>query len=235
MLCVPAHVALIMDGNGRWAAARGLSRSEGHRRGASSVRKVLRAAEREGVKYVTLYALSSENFFRPRDEIDFLMNLCERFLKKFGKKFFERRTRFRMIGDPSPLPDSLQHTIGKLESDTASFDQFNVTVALNYSARSEIVRAVKNLFRDGGAVDDLGWDVLRTYLYTAELPDPDLIIRTSGEQRLSNFLLLQSAYAEFFFTKTFWPDFGEKEFLVAIEDYKHREKRMGRVNGKKSV
>jgi undecaprenyl diphosphate synthase len=141
-----------------------------------------------------------------------------------------------MIGDPARLPPSLQTMIEKLEGDTAIFDRFNVTVALNYGARDEIVRAVRNLFSDGCAdVDCLTWDVLRRYLYTSELPDPDLVIRTSGERRLSNFLLLQSAYSEFFFTKTLWPDFGEREFLAAIDDYRHREKRMGGINDKANI
>jgi undecaprenyl diphosphate synthase len=225
-----------MDGNGRWAKYRGLPRYEGHRRGAAVVKKVLRAAERVGIKYVTLYALSSENLSRPRAEVDFLMDLCEKFLRRHGGNFIKRMVRFRVIGDPSQLSESLRTTIWQLERDTAEFDRFNVTVALNYGARGEIVHAIKALFH--GADADIGaltWDVLRKYLYTSNLPDPDFIIRTSGEQRLSNFLLLQAAYAEFFFTKTLWPDFGEVKFLEAVDDYRHREKRIGNIDGKACI
>jgi undecaprenyl diphosphate synthase len=198
--------------------------------------KSFASCEKIGIEYITLFAFSSENFSRPHEEVSFLMNLCEKLLKRFWKNFVEKGIRFRMIGDPFLLPSSLQNAIAKLENDTAKFREFNVTVALNYGARNEIVRAVENILRDPTLPPEtITWEVLRNYLYTADLPDPDLIIRTSGEQRLSNFLLLQSAYAEFFFTKTLWPDFGEIEFLAAIEDYKNREKRMGSVNEKTST
>ncbi|MDR1401524.1 MAG: di-trans,poly-cis-decaprenylcistransferase [Puniceicoccales bacterium] len=233
MLGVPTHVALIMDGNGRWAALHGLTRSEGHRRGAMSVRKVLRTAEKIGITHVTLYAFSSENFSRPKAEVNFLMNLFEKYAKKYARIFSENKIRFRAIGDLSKLPNSLRIVVEKLAKHTEAFDNFNVTIALNYGARSEIVMAIKNLC-DGKEIDTrrTSWDMLQKYLYTANLPDPDLIIRTSGEQRLSNFLLLQAAYAELYFTKTFWPDFGEKEFLTAIEDYQHRKRRMGNTDEK---
>ncbi|MDR1433039.1 MAG: di-trans,poly-cis-decaprenylcistransferase [Puniceicoccales bacterium] len=236
MLRVPIHVALIMDGNGRWAASRGLPRSEGHRKGAAAVKKILRAAERLGIAYVTFYAFSSENFSRSKAEVDFLMGLFEKFLKKYEKKLAENGIRFRTIGDPYRLPDSLQEVIKEIGENTKKFTKFNLTIALNYGARSEVIRAIRRLCADGDAdIDHLHWDGFKKYLDSSDLPDPDLIIRTSGEQRLSNFLMLQGAYAELYFTKTFWPDFGEVEFLRAVEDYRQRERRIGTANGKKNI
>lgn len=227
------HVAFIMDGNGRWAQARGLPRHEGHRRGAAVVKKILRVVEKNGIKYATFFAFSSENFSRPESEINFLMNLFEKFLKKYNKTFCEKEVRFRAIGDLSQLPINLQLAIEKLIQNTACFDKFHLTIALNYGARSEVIYAMRNLLKNKNVdVDNLTWEDFEQYLYTKDLPDPDLIIRTSGEQRLSNFLLLQSAYAELYFTKTYWPDFDEKEFLLAIEDYGIRERRMGKINDK---
>jgi undecaprenyl diphosphate synthase len=233
---IPTHVALIMDGNGRWARARGLPRSEGHRRGAMVVGDILRVARDIGIGYVTLYAFSTENFSRPAAEVTFLMGLFEKFLRKHRGAFVKNSVRFRAIGDLEKLPKSLRTTVEKLVETTAACGAFNVTVALNYGARGEIVQAVKAIVADGRiSADCLCWDVVRQHLDTADLPDPDLIIRTSGEQRLSNFLLLQSAYAELYFTKTHWPDFDGKCFLAAIDDYKHRKRRMGNVDDKASI
>jgi undecaprenyl diphosphate synthase len=230
---IPAHVAFIMDGNGRWAQARGLPRHEGHRRGAAVVKKILRIAEKNGIKYATFFAFSSENFSRPESEVNFLMNLFERFLKKYSKTLCEKEVRFRAIGNLWQLPLNLQLAIEKLTQSTVHFDRFHLTMALNYGARSEVIRAIGNLFKNKNVdVENLTWKDFEQHLYTKDLPDPDLVIRTSGEQRLSNFLLLQSAYAELYFTKTYWPDFNEKEFLLAIEDYGTRERRMGKINDK---
>ncbi|MDR1173618.1 MAG: di-trans,poly-cis-decaprenylcistransferase [Puniceicoccales bacterium] len=230
---IPVHVAFIMDGNGRWAQAHGLPRHEGHRRGASVIKKVLRVAEKSGIKYVTFFAFSSENFSRPESEVNFLMNLFEKFLKKYGKTLCEKEVRFRAIGNLSQLSLNLQLAIEKLAQSTAHFDKFHLTVALNYGARSEVIQAIGNLLKNKDVdVENLTWEDFEQYLYTKDLPDPDLIIRTSGEQRLSNFLLLQLAYAELYFTKTYWPDFNEEEFLLAIEDYGARERRMGKINDK---
>jgi undecaprenyl diphosphate synthase len=233
MKLLPTHVALIMDGNGRWAKERGLPRNEGHRRGATVARKISQLARKIGIKYATFFAFSSENFSRPAAEVSFLMNLFERLIKKYGKSFIGDGTRFRAIGDLDRLPKSLQLVLAQLERNTSHFDAFHLTMAIGYGARWEILRAVQSIVsegqRDSAAID---WDYLKRHLCTADLPDPDLVIRTSGERRLSNFLLLQSAYAELFFTKTYWPNFGEKEFLTAIEDYGHRERRIGNVDGK---
>ncbi|MDR2603064.1 MAG: di-trans,poly-cis-decaprenylcistransferase [Puniceicoccales bacterium] len=230
---IPVHVAFIMDGNGRWAQARGLPRHEGHRRGATVVKKILRIAEKKGIKYATFFAFSSENFSRPESEVNFLMNLFEKFLKKYGKTLCEKEIRFRAIGNLWQLPFNLQFAIENLTQNTARFDRFHLTMALNYGARSEVIQAIGNLLKNKDVdVGNLTWEDFEQYLYTKDLPDPDLIIRTSGEQRLSNFLLLQSAYAELYFTKTHWPDFNEEEFLLAIEDYGTRERRMGKINDK---
>ncbi|MDR2778687.1 MAG: di-trans,poly-cis-decaprenylcistransferase [Puniceicoccales bacterium] len=235
MSCVPVHIAFIMDGNGRWAQAHGLPRYEGHRKGASVLKKVLRIAEKNGIKYVTFFAFSSENFSRPKPEVDFLMNLFERFLKKYHKILCEKKIRFRAIGNLLQLPINLQFAIEELTQNTAHFDSFHITIALNYGARNEVIQAIGNLLEDKDIkVKKLTWEGFEQYLYTKDLPDPDLIIRTSGEQRLSNFLLLQSAYAELYFTKTYWPDFNEKELLSAIKDYGARERRMGKINDKTS-
>jgi undecaprenyl diphosphate synthase len=162
------------------------------------------------------------------DEVNFLMKLFEKSLRKYGKKFVKNGVRFRVIGDMSKLPALLQTTICEFSNDTKNFSRFNVTIAINYGARDEIVQAVRNICRDKNIdPDEIDWGFLQKYLYTADLPDPDLIIRTSGELRLSNFLLLQGAYSELFFTKTLWPDFWEREFREAIENYQHRERRMG--------
>ena len=229
----PRHIAIIMDGNGRWAQAKGWPRVRGHRHGVTAVKKVLRAAPNFGVKYVTLYAFSTENFSRPKSEVDFLIKLFERALKKSQKSFIQNKIRFRAIGDLSKFPQSLQLATETLTSNTAQFEDFNVTVAINYGARDEMVRAAKLLLNEPcNQINELSWDTIQKKLYTADLPDPDLVIRTSGEQRLSNFLLLQSAYAELYFTNVMWPDFNEEELAKAIENYNMRERRMGNIYAK---
>jgi undecaprenyl diphosphate synthase len=233
MLAIPEHVALIMDGNGRWAKARGLPRNEGHRRGAAAVKNVIGAARKIGVSYLSLYAFSSENFSRPKSEVDFLMRLMEKFLNGYRRRIVANGICFRTIGDSSALPSSLRTAMESLVRETSTFEKFNLTIAVNYGARDEVIRAIGNFFGDKNFdISRLRWSEFRKYLDTAELPDPDLVIRTSGERRLSNFLALQSAYSELYFTETLWPDFGEEEFLCAIDDYRRRERRMGNVDGK---
>ena len=236
MLDVPRHVAIIMDGNGRWALSRGLPRNAGHLNGAMAIKNVLRVSAKLGIKYITLFAFSSENFSRPTAEVDFLMKLFERFAKKHERTVINSKTRFRVIGDMSSLPETLQNILEKIEDEKKIFDEFNLTVALNYSARNEVLHVINSIIshRNRDCTEKVTWDDFKKFLYTSDLPDPDLIIRTSGEQRLSNFLLLQSAYSELFFTKTFWPDFGEKELREAIDSYRHRERRFGNINERKS-
>ena len=222
-----------MDGNGRWARKRMLPRIEGHRRGAKSVRRLLDAIQNTNVEIVTLYAFSVENWSRPEREIDALMNLLDYFLADQLAELIKRRIRFRVIGRYTELPQKIQDHLRKVEASTAHFDQCTLALALNYGARTEVVDAVKMITQavQKGEVDieNLDYSQFSRYLYTSDLPDPDLIIRTSGEHRLSNFLLLQGAYAEIYFTSALWPDFGEKEFYSALADYAARERRYGKT------
>lgn len=222
-----------MDGNGRWAKARGLPRIEGHRRGAESVKSLLDAIQNTHVKYVTLYAFSIENWNRPKGEIKALMTLLDYFLTKQLPELIERKIRFRVIGRYAELSPKMQKRLHRAEADTAQFDQSTLALALNYGARTEVTDAVKKMAKDiqedGVDIDNIDYSFFSRYLYTHELPDPDLVIRTSGEHRLSNFLLLQSAYAEIYFTPVLWPDFGEENFYSALENYASRERRYGRT------
>lgn len=222
-----------MDGNGRWAKERGLPRIEGHRRGAKSVRRVLDAVQNTDVEIVTLYAFSVENWNRPEGEIKALMKLLDYFLKDELSELLKRRIRFRVVGRYTELPQYIQDHLRKVEAATAHFDENTLALALNYGARTEVVDTVKAIVtaaqRGDVEIDDLDYDQFSRYLYTSDLPDPDLVIRTSGEHRLSNFLLLQAAYAEIYFTPVLWPDFGEEDFYSALTDYAARERRYGKT------
>ncbi|HAQ58570.1 MAG TPA: isoprenyl transferase [Opitutae bacterium] len=229
----PRHVAIIMDGNGRWAKERGLPRIEGHRCGAEAVKRTLKAAQENGVEIITLYAFSVENWNRPKVEVDALMALLDRFLVDQLSVLIKRKIRLRVVGRYKELPDYIQHRLRKSEAATAKFTEHTLALALNYGARTEVVDAVKAIAQaaQAGSVDPntLDYDSLRPYLYTNDLPDPDLVIRTSGEARLSNFLLLQAAYAEIYFTPVLWPDFDESHFKAALADYSSRERRYGKT------
>ena len=232
-LSVPAHVAIIMDGNGRWAKKRALPRIAGHHEGMKVVRKITKLANELGVKTLTLYAFSTENWKRPKMEVDYLMKLPEEFLGTFLPELIEENVRVEMMGYKSSLPP---HTLGAIEkamSQTKDNDGLILNFALNYGSRSEIVDAVKNVLDDykSGIIteDSLNEDVFSSYLMTNGLPDPDLLIRTSGEIRLSNFMLWQLAYTEFWFTDVLWPDFNESHFLEAVEVYQNRQRRFGGV------
>ncbi len=228
---VPRHVAIIMDGNGRWAKEHGLSRVEGHKEGAKRVKDVMDAARECGVKYVTLYAFSSENWSRPKAEVSALMKLLEHSLKSYAKDFLKNKIRFRTIGDISKLPEKTVTLIEKLKEETKDFNEHCLVLALNYGSRDELLRAVSKIARDAKqgifSPEHIGWDDVSEYLDTADIPDPDLMVRTSGEMRISNYLLLQSAYAELYFTQVNWPDFGRDEFMRAIGDFERRERRYG--------
>jgi undecaprenyl diphosphate synthase len=227
----PQHIAIIMDGNGRWAKQRGLPRIEGHRRGVEAVRTVTNAARELGVRTLTLYAFSVENWKRPQEEVGALMSLLEFYLKKELQTFVRDRVRLRTIGRTGELPagvrQHLQHTIEA----TAPFTDYTLVLALNYGARTELIDAAHAYATAVAAgrekLNDGSWDSFARYLYTADLPDPDLVIRTSGETRISNFLLMQSAYAEFIFTPVLWPDFGRAELVAAIAEFARRERRFG--------
>lgn len=230
---IPQHVAVIMDGNGRWACERGLPRIEGHRHGAESVKETVRAASNLGVRYLTLYAFSVENWRRPREEIDGLMEMLESFLREQTDDLVERKIRFRTLGRTDDLPESVRAQIRRSIEATAECDQWHLNLALNYGSRTEVIDAVraytKAVAEGRENPDACDWETFSRYLYTSDIPDPDLIIRTSGETRLSNFLLLQSAYSEIYFSPVLWPDFRENEFLAAIEHFASRERRFGRT------
>ena len=230
----PKHVAIIMDGNGRWANAHNLPRIEGHRRGAEAVKRTLKIAQDHGIPFITLYAFSVENWNRPKDEVDGLMDLLDKFLADQLKELIKREIRLRVIGRYEELPAHIQERLKKTEQTTAHFTKYTLGLALNYGSRTEIIDALKAVTKASKSgdlnIDNFDYNDLRMYLQTGDMPDPDLIIRTSGESRLSNFLLLQSAYAEIHISSVLWPDFGEAEFKVAIKDYVERERRYGKTS-----
>ncbi|OQW62700.1 MAG: isoprenyl transferase [Proteobacteria bacterium HN_bin10] len=230
---LPRHIAIIMDGNGRWAELRGLPRISGHTEGIKSVREMTALCLELGIPNLTIYAFSQENWKRPAHEINALMLLLERFLQSELDELVERGIRFRAIGRIDSLPASALKWVRKVERETAQRDKLTLTVALSYGGRSEIVDAVRRLAADcqAGAVSPTQIDepFLEKYLSTQGLPDPDLLIRTSGEARISNFLLWQLAYTEMYFTPTLWPDFRRREGLLALLDYQRRERRFGRL------
>jgi undecaprenyl diphosphate synthase len=229
---MPRHVGVIMDGNGRWAEARGLPRVEGHRRGAERAKETIRAASEMGIEVLTLYTFSLENWQRPRKEISILMKLLEHYLKTEIMELKSMNIIFRAIGDIWKLPENIQALIRKAEEETGEDTGMTLNAALSYGGRDEIVRAVKKAIASGRAPEEITEENFSGLLDTAGLPDADLIIRTSGEMRLSNFLLWQSAYSEFYFTNTHWPDFTREEFQRAINDYMIRERRFGAVHVK---
>jgi undecaprenyl diphosphate synthase len=224
---LPKHVAIIMDGNGRWALQRGLPRIAGHKRGADTVRRVTEHCRNLGVRVLTLYAFSDENWGRPKAEVGFLMDMLGSFLKAEIAAMKANGIKFRTIGRIERLPSSALTWINRAMSETAENKGLVLNLALSYGGRGEILEAIKRLNLAQGAADKLTEEVFSSYLDTAGLPDPDLIIRTSGEKRISNFLLWQAAYAELYFTDTLWPDFDEKDLLTAILDYQGRERRFG--------
>lgn len=230
---VPRHIAVIMDGNGRWARQRGLPRIKGHEAGAESVKAVMKASRDAGVEIVTLYAFSVENWNRPAAEVSGLMNLLPRMLSKHEKILHENETRLRAIGRLDSLPAKTRNELERVMAVTEKYTTRQLVLALSYGGRAEITDAVKKIAEkvkrgvlDVEAVDE---KTVSDHLYAPDLPDPDLMIRTSGENRLSNFLLWQLSYAEFYFAPELWPDFREEAFLRAIEEYQHRQRRFGGV------
>ncbi|MDR2735305.1 MAG: di-trans,poly-cis-decaprenylcistransferase [Puniceicoccales bacterium] len=225
---VPEHVAIVMDGNGRWAKARGFERIYGHYNGVKAVKSVIRSARKFGVKFLTLYAFSTENWLRSEDEIRGLMSLYGRVMLKYSRSLVKQNIRFGTIGDLPGLPQILRDRIDWLKKYTAHCNGLLLTVALNYGSRDELLRAI-NKANQAGVRTFSDWSEFEKYLDTSGLPDVDLLIRTSGEQRISNFLLLQSAYAELYFPKKYWPDFSDEDFFEAISEFQHRQRRFGRV------
>ena len=230
---IPQHVAIILDGNGRWAKSKGMPRNYGHTVGAKNVETVCQAAHDMGIKYLTLYAFSTENWKRPDNEVNALMKLLESYLKNCIKTADKNNMRVRVIGDTTKLSEKFQNQIKELESASAHNDGLNLQIAINYGSRDEMTRAARKLAKDcvAGKVnpDMIDESVFNSYLDTNDIPDPDLMIRTSGEQRLSNYLLWQLAYSEFYFTDVPWPDFSKEELEKAIEQYNHRDRRYGGV------
>ena len=233
LAAVPAHIAIIMDGNGRWAKKRHLPRVEGHRRGAESVRKVLRAAGEVGVKYLTLYAFSVENWNRPKDEVDTLMKYLARYLLKEIPELDKNNVKLEVIGQIHRLPEFVQDQITKTKAALAKNTGLTLVLALSYGGRTEIVEACQDLAAKAKsgeiAPDEIDDEMFSNHLYTRNFPDPDLLIRTSGEMRVSNYLLWQISYAEFVITPTLWPDFGKPQLFDAIEEYACRNRRFGKL------
>jgi len=230
---IPKHVAIIMDGNGRWAKDKGLPRGAGHRAGIDRVKEIVRAASELGIKVVTLFAFSAENWARPQKEVNLLMRALDNFLDRQINELHKNNIRLKVIGRESPMPQYLLAKIKKSEEKTKSNTGLVFVLALNYGSRQEIVDAVKKFTRavikDEASIEDLDTQNFNDYLYTAGLPDPDLLIRTSGEMRISNFLLWQLSYAELYFPRKYWPDFGKRDLEKAIEIYQMRERRFGKV------
>ncbi len=230
---IPQHIAIILDGNGRWAKSKGMPRTYGHTKGADNVEVICKAADELGVKYLTFYAFSTENWKRPQSEVDKLMSILRKFMKTATKRADDNNMRVRIIGDITALDEDLQVAIRDLEESSAANTGLNMQIAINYGSRDEIVRAFNRIHQDmisGNIVsDEITEDIIGSYLDTAGIPDPDLMIRTSGEQRLSNYLLWQLAYSEFYFTDTPWPAFTPDDLRAAIEDYSARDRRYGKI------
>lgn len=228
---MPVHVAIIMDGNGRWAKSRGLPRTAGHKKGAEALRSLLVECQDMGIRYLTIYAFSSENWNRPQHEVSDLMQLLRFYLEKELRTLVKHGIRLKVIGDLSQVEPTIRKQIEAAEAKTKDNDRFQLTVALSYGARNEMLHAVRQIaeqVKSGElAADAISEDTISQHLYTAEIPDPDLLIRTGGEQRLSNFLLWQQAYTELFFTPVFWPDFSIEHFKAALGEYAKRERRYG--------
>ena len=228
---LPQHIAIIMDGNGRWAEKHAFGRITGHKRGAKSVKIVVKACREIGIKYLTLYAFSVENWLRPREEVDALMDLLDKFLRSQLDEMLRNGIRLVAIGDIGSLSGPVRNMLTEAIEKTAHNDGMILNLALSYGGRDEIIAAVKGMLRDCQdrkiSPEELTKELFSKYLYTAHIPDPDLLIRTSGEYRLSNFLLWQSAYAEFYFSDVLWPDFRRKHLIEAIAEFQRRERRFG--------
>lgn len=230
---VPNHVAIILDGNGRWAKSKGMPRNYGHAQGSKNVEVICEEAYKMGIQYLTVYAFSTENWNRPKEEVDALMKLLRNYMKTCLKTAEKNRMCVRVIGDKTALDEDIRNRIDELEKATVNNDGLHFQIALNYGSRDEIIRAVKKIMTDAkdGVIssDNMTEDVFASYLDTKDIPEPDLLIRTSGEERISNFLLWQLAYTEFYFTDVPWPAFSKEELEKAIEAYNLRDRRYGKI------
>lgn len=228
---LPAHIAIFMDGNGRWASKRGLPRSAGHREGANTLKRIVKISDEIGIKYLTVYAFSTENWTRPKEEVDALMSLLLEFLKNADKELAGKNIRIKVIGESEGLTGEIKREITRVTEKTMNNTGLTLVIALNYGSRAEITSAAARIARDvkRGSINpnEINEKMLSDYLYTAGTPDPDLVIRPSGENRLSNFLLWQSSYSEFWYSNILWPDFSRKNLLEAIEEFQKRNRRFG--------
>ena len=236
---VPQHIAIILDGNGRWAKSKGMPRNYGHAQGSKNVEKICGVAYKMGVKYLTVYAFSTENWNRPQSEVDALMTLLRNYMKTCLKTAEKNRMKVRVIGDKTRLDDDIRTRIEELEEASKNNDGLNFQIAINYGSRDEMVRAMRKMMKDceAGKItsDEVTEEVFESYLDTHGIPDPDLLIRTSGELRLSNYLLWQLAYTEFYFTDVPWPDFTKEELEKAIMQYNNRDRRYGKIKEEEDV
>jgi undecaprenyl diphosphate synthase len=230
---LPTHIAIIMDGNGRWATKKGLPRVKGHEAGIDAAKKTINRAGELGIKYLTLFAFSIENWGRPQDEVSYLFTLFDKAISIYSDDLINKGVKVQFMGAISLLPENVQQGIAALESETANNDGLTLVIAISYGSRQEIVDATKNIalkVANGQmSIDDINLDTFRQHLYLPDLPDPDLIIRTSGEKRFSNFLLFQSAYSELYFTSVLWPDFDENELDKALTDFSSRKRKFGKL------
>lgn len=227
---IPVHVAIIMDGNGRWAAARGLPRLAGHRAGTENLRTIIRACVEFNVKVLTIYAFSTENWGRPSEEVEGLMMILEDVIDRELDELHQEGVQLHHIGHLDRLPERLQEKVKRAVELTQNNERLILNVAWNYGGRDEIVCAIRSIVKDGIPPEEINDELVSRYLFTAGIPDPDLIIRTSGEMRISNFLIWQSAYAEWYITQTLWPDFNREEFFKALQEYSQRERRFGKLS-----
>ncbi len=229
---LPSHIAMIMDGNRRWAKKRGLAPQLGHTEGANTLQKIAEYCDKLGIRYLTVFAFSTENWKRSKEEVDYLMNLLEKYIKDFDKKMKGRDVKVRLIGDITRLPIGLQDGIRDIEERTKNNKGLTVNLAINYGGRAEIVNATKCMVADALSgkikIDDINDELMSTYMYTTDIPDPELVIRTGGEIRSSGFLTWQSVYSEFYYTECLWPDFDEKELDKAIQEYQSRKRNFGK-------
>lgn len=234
---VPDHIAIIMDGNGRWAKQRGLPRLAGHKQGMDNIKDIVRTANKHGVKILTLYAFSTENWKRPKSEVDYILKLPKEFIHIYLPELIEENVQIKTIGAFDLLPEHTQQAVNEAKERTEENDGLILNIALNYGSRDEILQAIKQITKDVQSnsldIEKLDEQIVSNYLYTKDFIDPDLVIRTSGEQRLSNFLLWQIAYAEFWFTDVYWPDFDETVFEQALYDYQSRKRRFGGLTNNK--
>lgn len=231
MTNIPKHIAIIMDGNGRWAKKRGLSRSMGHKEGSRTLKKIVEACYNLGVRYLTVYAFSTENWSRPKEEVDDLMKLLLEYMKNAERELKGKNVRIRVIGEKKNLPEEIIKEIDKVQKNTEHIEGLDFIIALNYGGRQELVEAVSHIVDDvrSGLISEINEDIISQRLYTCGIPDPDLLIRTSGEMRISNFLIWQCCYTEFYFCDVLWPDFSENDLKEAIISYQGRQRRFGGV------